>query len=76
MKTHHICILFSLLMLANPTAKANNEDTWEDISDVGAYGLMATAIVLPTAREDWEGLGRLAKEAGVPIAADESCRSP
>jgi L-alanine-DL-glutamate epimerase-like enolase superfamily enzyme len=26
-------------------------------------------------REDWEGLGRLAREAGIPVAADESCRS-
>lgn len=28
----------------------------------------------PVAREDWEGLGKVAREAGVPIAADESCR--
>ena len=30
----------------------------------------------PVAREDWEGLGKLAREAGMPVAADESCRSP
>jgi len=30
----------------------------------------------PVAREDWEGLGKLARGAGMPVAADESCRSP
>ena len=30
----------------------------------------------PVARDDWEGLGKLARETGVPIAADESCQSP
>ncbi|MCC7412704.1 MAG: dipeptide epimerase [Gammaproteobacteria bacterium] len=29
----------------------------------------------PVARADWDGLGRVAREAGVPVAADESCRS-
>ncbi len=30
----------------------------------------------PVAREDWDGLGRVTREGGVPVAADESCRSP
>ena len=29
----------------------------------------------PLPRDDWEGQARLAREAGVPVAADESCRS-
>lgn len=29
----------------------------------------------PVPRDDWDGLARLAREAGVPVAADESCRS-
>ena len=64
MKIHHICVLLSLLMLANPAANANNEDTWEDISDVGAYGLIATALLLPTARDDWTGLRQAAYSIG------------
>ena len=56
MKIHHISILFSLLLLANPAAYAISENTWEDISDVGAYGLIGTALLLPTVREDWAGL--------------------
>ena len=64
MKTHHICILFSLLVLGNPAAKANNEDTWEDISDVGAYGLIATALILPGTRKDWTGLRQAAYSIG------------
>ena len=28
----------------------------------------------PVAREDWDGLGRVRREGGVPVAADESCR--
>jgi membrane-associated phospholipid phosphatase len=64
MKTHHICILFSLLMLGNPAAKANNEDTWADISDVGAYGVIATALLLPGTRKDWTGLRQAAYSIG------------
>ena len=30
----------------------------------------------PVAREDWDGLGRVTREGGVPVVADESCRSP
>lgn len=28
----------------------------------------------PVAREDWDGLGTVTREGGVPVAADESCR--
>lgn len=30
----------------------------------------------PTAREDWEGLEEVQRDGGVPVAADESARSP
>jgi L-alanine-DL-glutamate epimerase-like enolase superfamily enzyme len=30
----------------------------------------------PVPRADWDGLARLVREAGIPIAADESCREP
>jgi len=40
-----------------------------------AHNLEPALLEQPVSREDWEGMGRLAREAGVPIAADESCRS-
>ncbi len=39
-------------------------------------GIEPVLFEQPVPREDWEGLGRVAREAGVPVAADESCRSP
>jgi len=59
---------------------ANSGFTVEEILDFLAQlrrsGIEPVLLEQPVAREDWEGLGRLAKEAGVPIAADESCQSP
>jgi L-alanine-DL-glutamate epimerase-like enolase superfamily enzyme len=39
-------------------------------------GIEPDLLEQPVAREDWDGLGKLAREAGVPVAADESCRTP
>lgn len=39
-------------------------------------GIEPALLEQPVAREDWDGLRRLAAECGVPVAADESCRSP
>jgi L-alanine-DL-glutamate epimerase-like enolase superfamily enzyme len=39
-------------------------------------GIEPALLEQPVAREDWDGLGKLAREAGVPVAADESCRTP
>ncbi|HWN68776.1 MAG TPA: enolase C-terminal domain-like protein, partial [Haliangium sp.] len=38
-------------------------------------GIEPALFEQPVAREDWEGLGRVTAEGGVPVAADESCRS-
>ena len=38
-------------------------------------GLEPALLEQPVPREDWDGQARLAREAGVPVAADESCRS-
>ncbi len=38
------------------------------------FGVVPALLEQPVAREDWDGLGRVAREAGVPVAADESCR--
>lgn len=52
------CLL--LLSLPQSYAHAWSDNTWEDISDVGAYGLIATSLILPSTREDWEGLRQAA----------------
>ena len=39
-----------------------------------AAGLTPALFEQPVARNDWEGLGRVAREGGVAVAADESCR--
>ena len=39
-------------------------------------GIEPALFEQPVAREDWDGLGRITHEGGVPVAADESCRSP
>ena len=38
-------------------------------------GLEPALLEQPVPRDDRDGLARLAREAGVPVAADESCRS-
>jgi L-alanine-DL-glutamate epimerase-like enolase superfamily enzyme len=39
------------------------------------YGVEPCLLEQPVAREDWEGLGQVARDAGIPVAADESCRN-
>lgn len=41
-----------------------------------AEGIEPALFEQPVAREDWDGLGRVTRESGVPVAADESCRTP
>ncbi len=52
------------------------EETQDVLAQLRRSGIEPALLEQPVAREDWEGLGRLAKGAGVPVAADESCRSP
>jgi len=46
------------------------------LAELRRAGIEPVLLEQPVAREDWDGLGRLAREAGVPVAADEACRSP
>jgi L-Ala-D/L-Glu epimerase len=39
-----------------------------------AAGLVIECFEQPCAREDWDGMARVAREAGVPVIADESLR--
>jgi membrane-associated phospholipid phosphatase len=64
MNARFLCILISLLVVVSPSAKAMSDGTWEDISDIGAYGLIGTALILPSTRKDWEGLRQGAYSIG------------
>ena len=46
------------------------------LAELRRAGIEPALLEQPVAREDWEGLWRLAREAGVPVAADESCLTP
>ena len=52
------------------------EETLDMLVQLRGSGIEPVLLEQPVPREDWEGLGRLVKEAGVPIAVDESCQSP
>ena len=51
------------------------DDALALIADLRAEGIPIALLEQPVARDDWDGLGRVRREAGVPVAADESCRS-
>ena len=46
------------------------------LRELRAAGVQPALFEQPVARDDWEGLGRVTREGGVPVAADESCRTP
>lgn len=52
------------------------QETLMVLAQLRRYDIEPVLLEQPIARDDWEGLGQLAREAGVPIAADESCQSP
>ncbi len=56
MKTSPFVTIFLLTLLATPPVHAMSDSSWEDISDVGAYGLIGTALLLPVVRDDREGI--------------------
>jgi len=47
----------------------------EVLAVLARQGMTPGLFEQPVPRSDWEGLGRVAREGGVPVAADESCRS-
>ena len=63
-KLRFLLLLFMLAWGTSPPVGAASEDTWKDISDVGVYSLLGTALILPAAREDWEGFRQAAYSIG------------
>ncbi len=49
--------------------------TIEVLQTLRRKALEPALLEQPLPREDWDGQARLVREAGVPVAADESCRS-
>ena len=39
----------------NLNANAASNKTWENISDVGVYTLVGSALIIPAVRSDWDG---------------------
>ena len=64
MKTPYLLLLTILALHAHTPAHAWSDKTWDDISAVGVYSLVGTALILPTTRKDWEGLRQAAYSMG------------
>lgn len=45
------------------------------LAELKHIGITLVLLEQPVPREDWDGMAALTKEAGVPVAADESARS-
>jgi L-alanine-DL-glutamate epimerase-like enolase superfamily enzyme len=63
-------------LVLDANAAYSADETLAMLANLRKAGIEPSLLEQPVAREDWDGLGRLAREAGVPVAADESCRSP
>lgn len=52
------------------------EQTLDLLAHLAREGLRPALLEQPVRRDDVEGMARLVREAGVPIAADETCQGP
>ena len=66
MKSHFLLLAFTLSLSSGANAVSNN--TWADISDVGVFTLAGSALILPMARDDWEGARQAAYSLGTAEA--------
>lgn len=63
-------------MILDANAGYSAEEVLVLLRELRLAGIEPALLEQPVAREDWEGLGNLTREAGVPVTADESCRTP
>ena len=61
-------LILTMMFIAAQPAHALNEDTWDTISGIGAYSLISTALILPYARDDLEGMKQAAFSIGTAAA--------
>ena len=64
MKSRFLFVAFLLSLFVSPASHAVSNNTWADISDVGVIALAGSALVLPVARDDWEGARQAAYSLG------------
>ncbi len=62
-------------MILDANAGYSVATTLDLLTELRAANIFPALLEQPLPREDWEGMEQLVREAGVPIAADESCRS-
>ena len=67
MKIPYLFLLSLLALHAHTPANAWSDKTWDDISGVGVYSLVGTALILPSTRKDWEGLRQAAYSMGTAL---------
>lgn len=65
MKTSRLAVLLFALLGAVTWAEAVSEKTWADVSDISVGTLISSALIVPTAKGDWRGLGQAALSVGV-----------
>jgi L-alanine-DL-glutamate epimerase-like enolase superfamily enzyme len=53
----------------------SSRETLELVKELKTRGVVPALLEQPVPREDWEGLKRVTRLAGVPVCADESVRS-
>ena len=54
-KTNQLLIIIIFQFSALPSEKAIDNETWQDISDIGVASLVTAAFVIPGAKGDWQG---------------------
>jgi L-alanine-DL-glutamate epimerase-like enolase superfamily enzyme len=69
-KGHPTCIL-----VIDANEGFSTDDALAFLRELRGAGIVPGLFEQPVARDNVEGMQRLTREAGVPIAADESCRS-
>jgi len=57
-------LLCVVALAGNNVAQALDKNDWDNISNVGVLSLMGAAVITPTAKGDWEGLGQAALSIG------------
>ncbi|WP_239250981.1 phosphatase PAP2 family protein [Candidatus Nitrotoga sp. M5] len=67
MKSRLFAAIFLLMSGITPSAQANDNKQWANISDIGVIALAGTALALPAVREDWQGF----RQAGYSLVTAE-----
>ncbi len=67
-------LVFLVITLSSPTM-AIDDNTWQDISNVGVISLVGSALLLPAVRSDWAGARQAAYSIGSATVAAQIGKS-